>query len=421
MFWQLRFVASHVKFQNKCGVCFYRPLFVSPHYLCSMKQPDSFLQVNSKLAQILEKRRERDQLRRLQVLEGIDFCSNDYLGFARSESLQHKWKEEVLKSHARLGSTGSRSISGHCEMAARLESDLASFHQAEATLLFNSGYDANVGLFSSLPGRTDHLVTDELIHASIIDGCRLSYATRHRFRHNDVNDLENQLKGVNAHRLPGSQVFVAVESVYSMDGDEAPLKELVDCCEKYEALLIVDEAHATGVFGPAGQGLVGAAGLEHRVWARVHTFGKALGTHGAIVAGPAVLKEYLLNHARSFIFTTALPPHAIAGIKLAYGALSEPGFSAQPLFELIRYFKKTIQPPPGTWLIPSDSPIQSLVIPGSTRAARVGSGLLQQGFAVKAIQHPSVAEGKERLRISLHLHNTPEEIDRLAAAMHQFS
>lgn len=380
-----------------------------------------FLPVNNKLAQILEKRRERDQLRRLQVLEGIDFCSNDYLGFARSESLQKRWKQELLENQDRLGSTGSRSISGHCPLAASLEADLATFHKAEAALLFNSGYDANLGLFSSLPGRNDHIVTDELIHASIIDGCRLSYATRHRFLHNKVDDLERVLKGIWLNRLPGAQVFVAVESVYSMDGDQAPLAEMVACCEKYEALLIVDEAHATGVFGPQGRGLVAAAGLEEKVWARVHTFGKALGTHGAMVAGPAVLKEYLLNHARSFIFTTALPPHTLTAIRLAYEALRAPGFSANPLFGLISHFKKTIQPPLNTWLIPSDSPIQSLVIPGSSRAADTGRSLIQQGFAVKAIQHPSVAEGKERLRISLHLYNSPLEIDQLAEALLRIS
>lgn len=374
-----------------------------------------------RLARVLEKRKEKDQLRRLLILEGIDFCSNDYLGFARSESLQQKWKEAMAASNDRLGATGSRSISGHCEQAASLEEELARFHGTESGLIFNSGYDANVGLFSSLPVRGDHLVTDELIHASIIDGCRLSYATRHRFKHNDVNDLEQVLQSVQKNRAPGAQVFVVVESIYSMDGDQAPLTDILSCCDKYQALVIVDEAHATGIMGPQGRGLVSAEGLEDRVWARVHTFGKALGCHGAIVVGPKLLKEYLLNHARSFIFTTALPPHALTGIQLAYAELKAPGFSYAPLTELIQHFKQTIQAPEGCWLLPSSSPIQSLIIPGSQRAARAGAELVKAGFAVKAIQHPSVAEGKERLRISLHLHNTTTEVDQLAAALHQFS
>lgn len=386
-----------------------------------MNDQDANHLVSDRLSRILEKRKEKDQLRRLQVLEGIDFCSNDYLGFARSETLKKKWKEVMMASDERLGSTGSRSISGHCEQASALESQLADFHGAESGLLFNSGYDANVGLFSSLPIRGDHLVTDELIHASIIDGCRLSYATRHRFKHNDVNDLEQVLKTIQKNRAPGSQVFVVVESIYSMDGDQAPLRDILSCCDRYQALVIVDEAHATGVIGPQGRGFVSGEGLEDRVWARVHTFGKALGCHGAIVVGPKLLKEYLLNHARSFIFTTALPPHALTGIQLAYEVLMAPDFSYAPLTRLIQHFKQTIQAPEGCWLLPSDSPIQSLIIPGSQRAARAGAELVRAGFAVKAIQHPSVAEGRERLRISLHLHNMAMEVDQLAGALRLFS
>lgn len=375
---------------------------------------DPFASIDQRLSAILDKRREKDQLRQLLVLEGIDFCSNDYLGLARDPELKQQWKEIIAASEDKLGATGSRSISGHTRLARELEEEIAAYHQAETGLLFNSGYDANVGLFSSLPGRQDHLVCDELIHASIIDGCRLSYATRHRFAHNDTRSLEEKLQSLQGSRSPGSMVFVVVESVYSMDGDQAPLQEIVSLCEQYEALLIVDEAHATGVYGPEGRGMVVAEGLADRVWARIHTFGKALGTHGAIVLGSGRLKDYLLNHARSFIFTTALPPHALLAIRLAYQALGQAGPRIEVLQERIGYFKEKIKPVEGTWFIPSASAVQSLVIPGSRRAAQWGKTLGEKGFAVKAIQHPSVAEGKERIRFSIHYHNRPEEIDLLS-------
>ena len=196
---------------------------------------------------------------------------------------------------------------------------LADFHKAESGLIFNSGYDANLGLFSCIAKKEDTLICDELIHASIIDGCRLSYANRFRFAHNDVEDLEDKLR-----RSKGN-IFVAVESVYSMDGDMAPLKEIAAVCKKYNASLIVDEAHATGLFGDQGRGLVSQHGLEQEVFARVHTFGKALGCHGAVILGSETLRNYLVNFARSFIFTTALPVHSLIAVKCAYEMLMAEG------------------------------------------------------------------------------------------------
>ncbi len=219
------------------------------------------------------------------------------------------------KNELPSGATGSRSITGNSQLAEETEQLIANFHGREAALIFNTGYMANVGLFSCIAGKGDTFISDEYIHASMIDGMRLSYANRLRFKHNDIADLEKKLKIATGNKI------VAVESIYSMDGDEAPLKEIVAACKKHDALLIVDEAHATGVYGDKGDGLVCKYGLQNDVYAVVHTFGKALGLHGAVVTGSKVLRNFLLNQARSFIFTTALPPHNYLLVQKAYGLL----------------------------------------------------------------------------------------------------
>ena len=370
--------------------------------------------INDVLQEVLEKRKEESLYRYLQVNENlIDFCSNDYLSFARSEKIKQRVKQYANEIAHLSGATGSRSISGNTAYAEELEKFLASFHQAEAGLLFNSGYDANVGLFSCIAKKEDTLICDELIHASIIDGCRLSYANRFRFAHNDIEDIEKKLQHAKGN------VFVAVESVYSMDGDIAPLKEIVLLCKQYHANLIVDEAHATGVFGRQGRGLVNQLGLEEEVFARVHTFGKAVGCHGAIIVGSNVLKNYLINFARSFIFTTALPLHSLITIRSAYEQLMADDFDNTYLHQLISHFKKGIEKTGDVFLIESISAVQSLVVPGNERARNVSKQLQAKGFDVRAILSPSVASGKERLRISLHLHNTVEQVDQLKEALNQ--
>jgi 8-amino-7-oxononanoate synthase len=372
--------------------------------------------INQSLQEILDKRKEQSLYRTLQVHKGlIDFCSNDYLSFTRFGDNQ--LNVEVLEGSGHLASaTGSRSISGNTAFAEELESKLAAFHQAEAGLLFNSGYDANLGLFSCIARKEDTLICDELIHASIIDGCRLSYAGRLRFAHNDIDDLEKKLKHVQRKSTEGS-IFVAIESIYSMDGDMAPMPEIAALCKKYQANLIVDEAHATGVFGSQGRGLVNQFGLEQDVFARVHTFGKAIGCHGAVIVGSEVLRNYLINFARSFIFTTALPLSSLVSIKNAYEQLAAPNFSNDYLHELISYFQKDFPNKADSRLILSNSPVQSLVIPGNERARQASKQLQACGFDVRAILSPSIPAGKERLRISLHMHNTFEEVHRLKQAI----
>lgn len=352
--------------------------------------------------------------RSLQVNENLsDFCSNDYLSFARSEKIRSAVSTLLSETEHLSGSTGSRSISGNTAYAEFLEKEIATFHLAEAGLLFNSGYDANVGLFSCIATKGDTLICDELIHASIIDGCRLSHATRFRFAHNDLNDLEKKFA------FATGTIFVAVESIYSMDGDSADLKALVELCEKYNANLIVDEAHSTGVFGKQGKGCVNELGLEKRIFARIHTFGKAMGCHGAIILGSNTLRNYLINFARSFIFTTALPMPSLANIHCSYEALATKDFDNSALHNLIRHFKDHLVLPEGSYLIESNSPIQSVVTCGNERTRAISKQLQQKGFDVRAILSPSVPAGKERLRISLHLHNTEKEISDLINALHE--
>ena len=367
---------------------------------------------NTKLLEALDKRKQDSLFRSLIVNEGmIDFCSNDYLSFARCEKIKKDVQNQLKDFPSLNGSTGSRSISGNTAFAEALEKEIAAFHHAQAGLLFNSGYDANVGLFSCIAVKGDTLICDELIHASIIDGCRLSYANRFKFAHNNLNDLEKKLQ-----QAKGT-IFVAVESVYSMDGDTAPLKELAELCEKYQANLIVDEAHATGVFGKHGRGLVNEFGLEERVFARIHTFGKALGAHGAVVVGSNTLRNYLVNFARSFIFTTALPHASLLHIQYAYKELAAEACDTRALHTRIRLFKELLELPPDYYLIESRSPIQSLIISGNEKTRAVAAQLQQQGFDVRAILSPSVPVGKERLRISLHLHNTEDQIRQLTSTL----
>jgi 8-amino-7-oxononanoate synthase len=363
-------------------------------------------------------------LRQLRTADGlVDFCSNDYLGFARSAELKAAIaRAAIAHTDARTGATGSRLLAGQTALADALEQDLAAFYQTETALVFNSGYDANIGLLACLPKAGDTLLTDELIHASMIDGARLCYANRQRFRHNDLADLNEKLE--QAAQKTNENIFVAVESVYSMDGDIAPLRELTDLCDKYNAALLVDEAHATGLYGSGingqnGEGLVVALGLQNRVLARVHTFGKALGVHGAAVVGSAVLRQYLINFARPFIYTTALPPHSLLAIRCAHDYVkADRGETQKVLHERLRYFRQQAQEllPDAVWT-DSQSPIQCLLIPGNAEVRYVANECQQAGFDVRAILSPTVPAGQERLRLCIHAFNTIQEIDSLLTTL----
>ena len=352
--------------------------------------------MNVKFQKRLQDRQEKGSLRSLLSFDGlIDFWSNDYLGLAR---IPHQI--EIL------GSTGSRLISGNSKTVEAIEQEMADHFQSEAALIFNSGYDANLGLFSSLPQKGDTIIYDELVHASVRDGIRLSFAHAFSFRHNDVQDLEKKLQ-----KAEGT-VFIAVESLYSMDGDLAPLKEINRLCKAYGALLIVDEAHSGGVFGQNGVGLCHELGISEEVFIRLFTFGKAYGTHGAVVCCSEEVRQYLINFARSFIYTTALPENFYQHM-MGQVELSKNDSLSDQLQQNITYFSKQIQS-----TISSDrSPIQVIEFPELETCKAKATELQQAGFAVKAILPPTVPSGSQRLRICIHVFNTKEEIDRLIDAL----
>jgi 8-amino-7-oxononanoate synthase len=276
-------------------------------------------------------------------------------------------------------------------------------------LLFNSGYDANVGLFSSLPQKGDTIIHDELIHASIIDGARLSHANRYTFRHNDLESLEAKLKQAKG------IAYVVIESVYSMDGDTPPINEILNLTEQYGANLIVDEAHAVGLY-PAG--LTCALNLHQRIFSRVVTFGKALGCHGAIVLGSDALRNYLINFARSFIYTTAASFHQLAAVKVAYQLIKQTDVS--PLQNNINLFKNSFNHSSQYPLINSDSAIQCIVLGSNQKAKELAALLQDAGLDVRPILSPTVAKGTERIRICLHSFNTAEEISLLTSTLNTY-
>jgi 8-amino-7-oxononanoate synthase len=370
---------------------------------------DSYLQHS------LQKRTEQDTLRKLRPEEQlVDFCSNDYLGFSRSEALHHaiekEWSELPLP---RNGSTGSRLLAGNTSYAENLEKYIAGFHAAEAGLIYNSGYDANVGLFSALGQKESTFIYDELIHASVHDGIKLSRSTAYPFRHNDLGHLEERLQ------ISKGNIYIAVESVYSMDGDSAPLTSMVELCNRYKADLIVDEAHATGITANQGKGLVQAAHLEKEVFARVYTFGKAMGCHGAIVVGSELLRKFLINFSRSFIYTTALPVHSLISIHQSYELLQKKTFSSEQLYKNIQLFKKEIAADTSIQLIASESPIQSIIISGNEEVKKCSDMLRKKGLDVRPILSPTVPKEKERLRICIHAFNTVKEMNQLIAGIHE--
>jgi 8-amino-7-oxononanoate synthase len=357
------------------------------------------------LSEALLKREEQGSLRKMSLVnKGIDFTSNDYLGFARSTELYKMIEDKMGLSEKRVGSGGSRLLSGNSQVAEELESFLAQFYNASAALVFNSGYDANVGLFSSVAKKGDIILYDELVHASIHDGIKLSKADSFPFRHSDLTHLEERLNH------SSGNIFVAVESVYSMDGDWPPLTDISNLCKKHKANLIVDEAHATGVFG---KGLVQQQNIESGVFARVHTFGKALGCHGAVVLGSIALKEYLVNYARSFIYTTALPLHSLISIESAHRLLEKSVIIQNDLLDNISYFRKKIKASKYSKWLESPSSIQSLIVPGNNEVKNVCRMLQDVDIDVRPILNPTVAKGKERIRVCLHSYNTKEEIDLL--------
>jgi 8-amino-7-oxononanoate synthase len=362
---------------------------------------------------------EREQTGNLKTLPlrypEIDFCSNDYLGFSRLGLLKEKLDQNGKAPEHAFGSTGSRLNSGNTGYTEEAEKQIALFHHAQSALIFNSGYDANLGLLSAVPQKTDLILYDELVHGSILDGIRLSQATHYKFRHNDADYLDEL---IHRHQRNFDNIYVVVESVYALDGDTAPLLELSEICKPSKNIfLIVDEAHAIGVFGNQGRGLCSALAVEHKCFARIYTYGKAMGCHGASIVGSEVLRNYLINFARSFIYTTALPYYCIEGIRHAYQLLIETR-QKDLLQSNISYFYSKATDLKNC--IKSQSPIHSVLLGSNEMVDRLQTELAENNIHARAMKSPAVRSGSERLRICLHAYNTKEEIDLLISVLRAF-
>lgn len=370
-----------------------------------------------KLQQKLDNRIAQNAYRKLGDQHTIvDFSSNDYIGFASSEAIFEKTHEFLIKNKIKTnGATGSRLLSGNHSLYTIVEEQLNAVHVTEASLIFNSGYDANLGFFSSVPQRGDVILYDEFIHASIRDGIQLSNAKSYKFKHNNIEHLEEMLLRF---QQENSSVFVVTESVFSMDGDTPDLVSMAKLCNTTQAYFIVDEAHALGVFS---DGLVQELNLVNDVFARIITFGKGLGCHGAAILGSKDLINYLVNFARSFIYTTGLSPHALATIQTAYTYLkSKKGKELQfQLMENILFFKKETQRL-NLNFIESDSAIHCCIISGNEKVKEMASQLQKNGFHVKPILSPTVPENQERLRFCLHSYNSKEEITNVLEQLATF-
>jgi 8-amino-7-oxononanoate synthase len=368
-----------------------------------------------KLYKKLDDRADNNSLRSLAKQSSlIDFSSNDYLGFAKSKAIFNNTHEYLVKeSYTHNGATGSRLLSGNYNLYSIVEQQLKEIHLSEA-LLFNSGYDANLGFFSAVPQRHDIILYDEFSHASIRDGIRLSSAKAFAFKHNDIEDLEEKLKKYSIN----NDVYMVTESVFSMDGDSPDLIKLCYVCKKYKANVIIDEAHALGVFS---YGLIQKLDLVDQVFARIMTFGKAMGCHGAAILGCCKLKEYLINFSRSFIYTTGLSPHSIATIKIAYEYFETDDLELYKLHENIQYFKnKCLKLHLNSLFVDNVSAIQSCVIPGNSVVKNIANMMQLNGFNVKPILSPTVPEGQERLRFCIHSYNTHGQIDEVLNLLSTF-
>jgi 8-amino-7-oxononanoate synthase len=356
--------------------------------------------------------RESSQLREFAQLNGVNFCSNDYLGLAEDSRLKLAVLEAVEKG-VRVGGTGSRLLSGHDPVWNELEEEFAAFAGTEAALYFSSGYAANLGLLTAALGKVDVVFSDALNHASLIDGIRLSGARKEIYPHRDLNYLERALR---LHEGESCRKLIVTESVFSMDGDVADVRAMNKLAERHGAGLVVDEAHATAVQGPGGAGIVAEARLTGEIFATVHTCGKALASAGAFVCGSRVLREFLMNHARTLIFSTAMPPYMAGQIRAALRLASEAKGGRKRLLDTAAVLALMLGV--DGWGGPGRHSQIVPVVLGSNEDAISAAGFLQkQGFAVRAIRPPTVPVGSARLRLSLTTRITNEHVAAVLAAL----
>jgi 8-amino-7-oxononanoate synthase len=368
--------------------------------------------IEERMARELDLLREQSQFRTLDIPSGINFCSNDYLGLAADSHLKRALMDAVSRAAA-VGSTGSRLLSGNSREWEEVESAFAEFAGTEMALYFGSGYAANVGLLTSLLKPGDVVFSDSLNHASLIDGMRLSGATKVIYPHCDLRALESALREYAG--TAGSKVIVS-ETVFSTEGDVAPIGKLLLLAKEFGAGLVVDEAHATGVCGPEGRGAAAEQLCQREILAVVHTCGKGLASSGAFVCGGSILKSYLVNRARTFIFSTAMPPYLAGQIRTAI-ALARKSDVPRAYLRQISDTLREMLAARGFDCGASTTHIVPVMLGTNEKALQVACELQRGGFAVRAIRPPTVPAGTARIRLSLTTRITLEDIRGLVAAM----
>ncbi|HEX6914308.1 MAG TPA: pyridoxal phosphate-dependent aminotransferase family protein [Chitinophagaceae bacterium] len=351
----------------------------------------------------LQERKEQRFLRQLVVPgDQIDFASNDYLGIIRNRLLRNR------PTGLHTGSGGTRILSGNYRLIEEVEDRIAAFHNAEAAVIFSSGYDANLGVVAAVPQNGDSFFFDELSHPSVKDGARVSAAVSASYAHNDVADLRARLKEASGN------IFVYAEAVYDVDGSTAPLESLAQVCSEYRAHLIVNESHSVAIYGEKGEGIIHELGLEDSVFARIHGFGNACGSHGAVVMGTHQLKEFLLNFCNQLMHSTTLSEQTVSTIWEGYKILPQLWQEREHLRNIISIFQDAELP---FRKLKSATPVQHLVIPGIDNVNHAAAELRNAGFDVKPLFFPAVPKGEERLRIVLHSFNTRGEVSWLIQAI----
>ena len=363
-------------------------------------------------------------LRRLRVLDSpqtthvvsggrplVNFSSNDYLGLATHPALREAAMAEWER--AGFGSGASRLVCGTLAAHERLEEAISGFKRTGAALCFSSGYAAAMGTIPALCSREDVIILDKLCHACLVDASRLSGAQLRVFPHNDTDKLESHLRWA---RTRHGRILVVAESVYSMDGDVAPLREIVELKDRHGAWLFLDEAHGVGVLGAGGRGLAEASGVEGRIEVQMGTLGKALGAHGAYITGHRLLRDFLINRARSFIYSTAPPAPVAAAAAKAVEILggTEGASLLESLWKNIRSLGAALEMPA------SPSAIVPVIVGAESAAMAAGENLLASGFLVPAIRYPTVAKGSARLRVTLSAAHTAEDVASLAKVLKPF-